>query len=160
MPKLLKGIANKYGVSVNAYAKNVVDELKETLSKQPSEGLAVATTVGKSEPKKLNTVPDTSIMPIMGGTGAKSGKEVQEQYNELISKGKSEKEILEEIRAYKGDDGKLRFDIDDTDMGLKVFKIGDLSKINTSLKKDKKSIFYNNKVDIKTGLLRDFVDFP
>ena len=114
LPKLLKGIANKYGVSVNAYAKNVVDELKETLTKQPSEGLAVATAVGKGEPN----VPDTSIMPIMGGTGAKSGKEVQEQYNELISKGKSEKEILEEIRAYKGDDGKLRFDIDDTDMKL------------------------------------------
>ena len=152
LPKLLKGIANKYGVSVNAYAKNVVDELKETLTKQPSEGLAVATAVGKGEPN----VPDTSIMPIMGGTGAKSGKEVQEQYNELISKGKSEKEILEEIRAYKGDDGKLRFDIDDTDMKLKFLEIGNIgkSKIN------KKSVFYDKKVNIKTGLLKDFVDFP
>ena len=150
LPKLLKGIANKYGVSVNAYAKNVVDELKETLTKQPSEGLAVATAVGK------DTVPDTSIMPIMGGTGAKSGKEVQEQYNELISKGKSEKEILEEIRAYKGDDGKLRFDIDDTDMKLKLPEIGNIGKF----KINRKSVFYNKKVNIKKGLLKDFVDFP
>ena len=156
LPKLLKGIANKYGVSVNAYAKNVVDELKETLTKQPSEGLAVATAVGKGKPKKLDTVLDTSIMPIMGGTGAKSGKEVQEQYNELISKGKSEKEILEEIRAYKGDDGKLRFDIDDTDMKLKFLEIGNIGKF----KINRKSVFYNKKVNIKKGLLKDFVNFP
>jgi len=171
----LAKIASKYGDDAGKYLSEIGGELGEMFNRSTPggddfDGMAPAT-VADTSPVAAQTdqafdaaptMPDTSVSPIMIGTGTGAGRQAADDYDAMKASNPDmdEAELFAQTGVYKGPDGQHRLEVDTTDAKLAVdvqnlipgdaIPLGSLLDFEDLFSAYEKSFYDNVNLDFKT----------